>query len=165
MGGTVRQTGRALAVVIITAAAITIVASPKPAQTHCQMPCGIYDDPARVQALREDVTTIEKAVTTIAELAGKSDAQSINQATRWVSVKEETASHMITTMADYFLTQRVKPVAAGEKGYEDYLKSLADHHAVMVAAMKVKQNADPKFVTALKDAVEGMAKYYDLAAH
>lgn len=65
----------------------------------------------------------------------------------------------------YFLTQRIKPVAAGEKDYDLYLKNLADHHAVMVAAMKVKQNVDPKIVASLRDTIDALAGHYDLAGH
>jgi nickel superoxide dismutase len=44
----------------------------------------------------------------IAELAGKSDAQSQNQLVRWVMNKENHAQKIISTISDYFLTQRVK---------------------------------------------------------
>ncbi len=150
---------------VVASVAVVIVTSPRPALTHCQMPCGIYDDTARVQALREDVATIEKAVTSITELAGKTDAQSINQATRWINAKEDHASAIITTIAEYFLTQRVKPVVPGEKSRDSCLKSLSDHHAVMVVAMKVKQNVDPKLVASLKDAVDALEKYYEITGH
>ena len=33
---------------------------------HCQMPCGIYDDDARIQQMREDAVTIRKASDLIA---------------------------------------------------------------------------------------------------
>ena len=52
---------------------------------------------------------------------------------RWVQNKESHAQKIITTMADYFLTQRVKP------SQEDYADRLAKHHAVILAAMKAKQ--------------------------
>ena len=38
---------------------------------HCQIPCGIYDDHARVNAMLEDAATVAKATKLIAELAGK----------------------------------------------------------------------------------------------
>ena len=41
---------------------------------HCQVPCGIYDDQARIHQLEEDATTIAKAITEINALAGKHDA-------------------------------------------------------------------------------------------
>jgi nickel superoxide dismutase len=109
---------------------------------HCQVPCGIYDDTARIERMLEDATTIEKALNNIALLAGKHDAQSANQLTRWIMTKETHASHIITTVAEYFLTQKVKPVAPSAEGHETYLAQLANHHQVMVAAMKVKQNSE-----------------------
>jgi nickel superoxide dismutase len=130
------------------------------ASAHCQMPCGIYDDPARIASLKEDAATITKAITNIIELAPKQDAQSLNQATRWIATKEDHASSIITVVADYFLAQRVKPVEAGAEGYDAYLKSLADHHAVMVAAMKTKQHCDLATAAALDKAIEALAKHY-----
>jgi len=132
----------------------------RPALAHCQMPCGIYDDPARVQELREDATTIGKATGMIDALAGKNDANSLNQAVRWVTTKEVHASHIQEVVADYFLTQRVKPVAPNADGYQAYLRTLADHHAVLVAAMKTKQQANPKAVEDLVHAIDGLAKHY-----
>lgn len=132
----------------------------EPVRAHCQMPCGIYDDPARIAQLREDATTIAKAIAQINELADKHDAQTINQATRWIVTKEEHASHVITVVAEYFLTQRVKPVAPDADGYNEYLKTLSDHHAVMVAAMKTKQLADSSAAEALRRAIDRLAVYY-----
>ena len=40
-------------------------------QAHCQVPCGIYDDHARVQSMLEDSATVGKAVQMIGELSGK----------------------------------------------------------------------------------------------
>ena len=127
---------------------------------HCQVPCGIYDDDGRIQMLLEDTRTIQKATASIEELAGKTDAQSQNQLTRWVITKEEHASHIIKTVAEYFLTQKVKAVAPGENGYEDYLSHLADHHAVMVAAMRSKQKVSAEAVAELQKAIETMAQHY-----
>lgn len=130
------------------------------AEAHCQVPCGIYDDAARITAMREDATTIGKAVAQIRELASKRDAQSLNQATRWIMTKENHASHIITVLSEYFLTQKVKTVAPGAAGYDAYLKKLADHHAVLAAAMKTKQTTDPANVEALRKAIDTLAHYY-----
>lgn len=130
------------------------------AEAHCQVPCGIYDDAARIKAMREDATTIDKAIAQIRELASKHDAQSLNQATRWIMTKENHASHIITVLSEYFLTQKVKPVAPGADGYDAYLKSLADHHAVLVAAMKTKQTTDPASAEALRKAIDALASHY-----
>ena len=81
----------------------------------------------------------------IAELAGKSDAQSQNQLVRWVMNKEKHAEKIISTISDYFLTQRVKP------SQKDYTERLIKHHTVIIAAMKAKQNADVKYAKTLKE--------------
>jgi nickel superoxide dismutase len=135
------------------------------AWSHCQVPCGIYDDAARIQSMREDATTIEKAMNSIVELAAKSDALSANQLTRWIMTKEDHASKVITVVSEYFLTQKLKPVAAGEDGYDVYLGKLADHHAVMRAAMICKQTVDPANVATLRAAIEKLAEDYDVAEH
>ncbi len=130
------------------------------ASAHCQVPCGIYDDAARITRLKEDTATIRKAVDQINKLGGAHDVTSINQATRWIMTKEEHASHIIEVVSQYFLTQKVKPVAAGADGYDGYLKKLADHHAVMSAAMKTKQTVDMGNVDALAAAIDALAKHY-----
>ena len=145
---------------VVVAAGALLAFQHVEARAHCQVPCGIYDDDARVKQLQEDATTVAKAIASINELSGKHDAQAFNQSVRWVATKEDHASHIITTVAEYFLAQRVKPVTAGADGYDEYLKSLADHHAVMVAAMKTKQSADPATVTALNAAIVQLATHY-----
>ena len=128
-----------------------------PVQTsyaHCQIPCGIYDDHARVQSMLEDAATVEKSMKLILELSGKTDPQSQNQLVRWVMNKEKHAQYVITTISDYFLTQRVKP------DQKDYVERLKKHHAVIIAAMEAKQNTDLKYAKALKDCIEALAPYY-----
>ena len=68
--------------------------------------------------------------------------------------KEQHAQNIIDSISDYFLTQRVKA------SQEDYAERLQKHHAVIVAAMRAKQNADPGIVDELKAAVEAVAPYY-----
>jgi nickel superoxide dismutase len=132
------------------------------AAAHCQVPCGIYDDAARIARMYEDAATIGKAIVQMQDLAGKADAQSANQLTRWIITKEQHASNIITTVAEYFLTQKVKPVAADAEGRAAYLESLADHHLVMNAAMKAKQNCDPEVVAQLRAALDKLGAHYDL---
>ncbi len=124
------------------------------AHAHCQIPCGIYNDHARVQTMLEDVATIEKATKFIAESAGKTDAQSKNQLVRWVMNKEKHAQNIISIISDYFLTQRVKP------DQQNYAQRLQQHHAVIVAAMKAKQHADKSYATALRISIERLLAYY-----
>jgi len=145
---------------LVAAFAASALLAPRLASAHCQVPCGIYDDPARIAQLKEDAATIAKAVTGLAELAGKPDAQSWNQAIRWTVTKEDHASRIMTTVAEYFLAQRVKPAAPGTEGWQGYVESLADHHAVMRAAMKAKQTASAEAVTELDAAIATLAKRY-----
>jgi nickel superoxide dismutase len=121
---------------------------------HCQIPCGIYDDHARVQTLIEDAVTVEKSARLITELAAKSDAQSQNQLVRWVINKENHAQMIITSISDYFLTQRVKP------SQKDYTDRLVKHHAVILAAMKAKQNSDIKYAKVLRKKIETLLSFY-----
>ncbi len=113
----------------------------------------------------EDTTTIAKALDQINELAGKRDAQSFNQATRWVMTKEQHAQSIQTTIAQYYLAQRVKAAEPGADGYDAYLQKLAEHHAVIVAAMKAKQSADPDTANALRKAIEVISAYYPSHDH
>ncbi len=154
-----RATTVSVAGLAMLAAVLLLVEAPQ-VNAHCQVPCGIYDDMARIARLHEDADTIGKAMTKMADLAGGHDAQALNQGARWVATKETHASHVIQVVSEYFLTQKVKPVAAGADGYDGYLKKLADHHAVMVAAMKAKQNADASFAEKLHHAIDAMAKHY-----
>lgn len=139
--------------------AVSLIIYSPIAYSHCQIPCGIYDDHARVKTMLEDVATARKAVGLIAELSKKSDAQSNNQIVRWVINKESHTQNIISTISDYFLTQRVKPKQ------KDYIERLKKHHAVIVAAMKVKQNADMSYVDALEASIEALLPYYPEHKH
>lgn len=126
----------------------------KIAGAHCQIPCGIYDDHARVRSILEDAATVTKATKLIADLADKTDEQSKNQLVRWVNNKEIHAQNIIATISDYFLTQRVNP------SQEDYVERLTRHHAVILAAMKAKQNADGKYAESLVKSIKEIEGYY-----
>ena len=146
------QIKRALILVLIVMAGGSLFV--QQAFAHCQIPCGIYDDHAQVTAMLEDAATVEKSIKLINELAGKSDAQSQNQLVRWVVNKENHAQKIISSISDYFLTQRVK------SSMDDYTERLTKHHAVIVAAMKAKQNSDMAAATALKESIEALIPYY-----
>ena len=124
------------------------------AYAHCQIPCGIYDDYARIQLMIEDAATIQKSIQLIIELANKNDPHSQNQLVRWIVNKEKHAQNIIDTISDYFLTQRVKP------DQEDYTERLVKHHAVIVAAMIAKQQADQKYVDQLKSSIEALKPHF-----
>ena len=91
---------------------------------------------------------------------GSGDATALNQATRWVTTKDAHASNIITTTAEYFLTQKVKEVAKGGDGYQAYLETLAAHHRVLKAAMKTKQGVDPQAAHDLAHMVEDLGAIY-----
>ncbi|MFQ3241664.1 MAG: nickel superoxide dismutase [Lentimonas sp.] len=145
------------------ALALSLVSTPfiatQTADAHCQVPCGIYNDGARVESMLEDAATVAKATQMMGELEGKTDAQSINQMTRWVANKEQHAQQIIETISNYFLTQRVKA------DQSDYKERLVKHHTVIVAAMKAKQNADGKHATALAESIEALTAYYPVHRH
>jgi nickel superoxide dismutase len=153
-----KEPRRTLLLMVLAATSISLFGQ-SPAQAHCQIPCGIYDDHARVVSMLEDAATVEKSARLIAELSGKSDAQSRNQLVRWIMNKEKHAQKVIATIGDYFLTQRVKPTQ------EDYAKRLERHHAVILAAMKSKQNADVKYAKTLKETIEALSSYYPEHKH
>ena len=121
---------------------------------HCQVPCGIFDDHARVHLMLEDAVTIAKACKLMADLEEKTDAQSKQQFIRWTNEKEAHAQKIIKTTADYFLAQRVKT------SMDDYNDRLLAHHAVMIAAMKAKQNADVMYAEALTKAIAATGVFY-----
>src|SRR6056297_2428749 len=93
-------------------ACVILASNPATVQAHCQVPCGIYGDQLRFQQMLEDQQTIAKSQTLINDLsAGSLDAQGHNQLARWVVTKEEHAQRIQTTIAEYFLAQRIKPDA------------------------------------------------------
>lgn len=143
---------RLLMCVVLLAAAILPMSF---LAAHCEVPCGIYDDPARFGQLREDQATIAKSIAGIHELAGDHDANNLNQLSRWVSTKEEHATRMQHTISQYFMTQRIKSDDPA------YVAKLTAAHGVMVAAMKCKQAADPATADALSAAIDKFEQAYN----
>ena len=134
---------------------------------HCQVPCGIFDDPKLVAELSEACATITKAIAQVNDLfAGAMSPQTFNQATRWVNTKEEHADKIIALVSEYSLCQRVKPVGAPKSPFteeKDYVDALTAHHKVMQAAMKAKQTVDVAQCDALEHAVGDFSKMYEPA--
>ena len=129
------------------------------ASAHCEVPCGIYTDQVRFQQMLEDTATIAKAIDQINEISAAMNEgpnpQGVNQVVRWVNTKESHATNTQHIIAQYFMTQRIKPDA------ENYVKQLTAAHAVMVAAMKCKQNTDPKTAEVLKKAILDLYRAYE----
>ena len=110
--------------------------------SHCQMPCGIYDDQARLAAIAENITTIEKAMMSIDGLSAQ-QKPNMNQVVRWVNVKEEHAEDIAHIVSYYFMAQRIKPVDKGDAaGYEKYIKQLTLLHEMIIYSTKSKQTVD-----------------------
>ena len=131
---------------IVTLLVCTLIAV-RHISAHCEVPCGIYDDQLRFVQMLENTNTITKAIEQLHELAKEHAPQNINQAIRWVTTKEEHATDTQHIIAQYFMTQRIKP------SQDDYTERLTAAHAVMVAAMKCKQQADVSQAAALKKAI------------
>eukprot|EP00466_Bigelowiella_natans_P000548 jgi/Bigna1/125878/aug1.1_g586 len=125
-----------------------------------KVPCGIYDDSGRINTLLEDCKTITKAMNQVNSLSPAKNAQSMNQATRWIITKEAHASNIITILAEYFLTQKVANVSKYDEGYPAYLEILATHHRVMRLAMKAKQSTDLKVAEDLAHEISHLATIY-----
>ena len=116
---------------------------------HCQIPCGIYDDKARIASMLEDAHTIEKA---LIELS-KNDL-SKNQLIRWVNNKELHAQNIINCISNYFLAQKLR---SSEEKYEEILSVL---HNVIINAVKVKQITRLEYCNDLKESIQKLKTYY-----
>jgi len=128
---------------------------------HCQVPCGIFDDPAMVAQMKEDAATIRKAMVQSNDLhSGTPSLLDMNQIVRWINTKEDHCKKIITTVGEYCLCQRLKPDALSPEQYTEALKA---HHAVMQKAMKAKQTMDTAACDALDAAIDLFGKMYTKA--
>ena len=139
-------------------AAVAIIASI--AHSHCQIPCGIYDDDARFDEITEHITTIEKSMKLITELSAQ-DKPNMNQIVRWVNNKEAHADELSEIVTYYFMAQRVKLPAEGDaKAHNEYIKKLTILHRMLVYSMKAKQTTDLANVELLKSSLDEFHKAY-----
>lgn len=159
--------GKQLTALTLAAATALIVTTTPPLTTdcHCQVPCGIFDDPVRVTLLKEHAATIKKAMLELYRLAVKAapsgeqfESQDFNQAARWVAVKEEAASEIMKIVSDYMLAQRVKK--ASFASVEEYHNALEAHHALIQCAMKTKQTVDLDAYLKLEHAIAAVGAMY-----
>ena len=130
------------------------------AAAHCQVPCGIYGDQRRFEEMLEDTATIAKAIDQSSAILekienGEFGITDLNQHPRWIANKEKHASNIQAIVGDYFLAQRIK---ADKPRYVEQLKAA---HAVIVAAMKCKQDADPASADMLKAAILDLYRAYE----
>lgn len=109
---------------------------------HCEIPCGIYTDDMRIKMIIEDIATIEKSMNKIIELS-KDPKANANQLVRWVNNKELHANKIQEVVTQYFMTQRIKPVADQDSPeYKKYIKEITLLHKMLISAMKTKQTTD-----------------------
>jgi len=128
--------------------------------SHCQIPCGIYDDEARFGEMAEHITTIEKSMKEIVTLSADSKPN-MNQAVRWVNNKDLHADELSEIVTYYFMAQRIKlPPAGDTKAYNSYVGKLTLLHEMLVYSMKAKQTTDLDNVEKLRAALEKFHKAY-----
>ena len=139
---------------LVSLAVLAVVALAGPsAWAHCQIPCGIYNDPMRFTQLEEHVTTIEKSMKQIEELH-KAKEHNPNQIVRWVMNKEDHADQLTEIVTFYFMAQRIKPVDPKDRAAQaKYLRELTMLHHMVVHAMKCKQTTDLEHCAKLRELI------------
>ena len=155
---------RTKAITVGVVAALTIGATTWWAYAHCQIPCGIYDDEARLAAIREHIKTIEKSMEQIDAIsaAGKPNH---NQLVRWVNNKEHHADQISEIATEYFMTQRIKSADPADKeAYGQYIRMLTLLHRMLIAAMKAKQTTDLQYTKELATLLDEFTCAYGLKA-
>ena len=145
---------------ISTLTIITLLSIGATVYAHCQIPCGIYDDPARFTAMAEHITTIEKSMNQINASGTKT-----NQSVRWVLNKEKHADELANIITYYFMAQRIKPSAQSNKAaYGKYIKEITLLHQLLQTSMKAKQTTDLAQITELRSLLHSFSDSY-LGAH
>ena len=117
--------------------------------SHCQIPCGIYDDDARLKMIAEHTRTIEKSMKQIVALS-EMPSDNYNQIVRWINNKEYHADAISEIVTDYFLMQRVKSATADSPKYKSYVRQLTLLHEILLTGMKCKQTTELSHVEKLK---------------
>lgn len=130
--------------ILLVAGAASVVFS------HCEIPCGIYNDPMRLDMMAEHLTTIEKSMKEIDTLS-ETGPKAANQLVRWVTNKERHADAFTEIVTQYFMAQRIKPAhASNTEAHGQYVRKLTLLHQMMIASMKCKQTTDLENVTNLR---------------
>jgi nickel superoxide dismutase len=129
-------------IILISAFLLAATSCPQLSYCHCEIPCGIYDDPMRFDMLVEDIKTVEKSMKKIAELS-KQKEKDYHQLVRWIVNKEEHADKIQHVVSQYFMTQRIRPVEPKDtKNYEAYVKKVTVLHEMLFYAMMAKQSTE-----------------------
>jgi nickel superoxide dismutase len=142
-----KKTSQFLAVIVI------VLLSVSPAYSHCEIPCGIYDDQMRVHMIAEHINTIEKSMNEIIRLQAE-EPKNYNQIVRWIMNKENHADKLQDIVTQYFMTQRIKI------DDDAYTKKLAVLHKMIVYAMKCKQTVDLSHTEILRNLLKQFSELY-----
>jgi nickel superoxide dismutase len=127
---------------------------------HCEIPCGIYDDHARIHEIHEHITTIEKSMMKITELS-KEEKVNYNQVVRWIQNKEQHAQKIQDTVNTYFMTQRIIPREPdASEMYKKYIQELTLLHKMLIAAMKSQQTVDLSYAKELHNLLDAFSRSY-----
>ena len=102
--------------------------------SHCQMPCGIYDDALVFKYVDQYIETMQKGVKELNSL-GSDTPNKRAQFIRWVALKEEQSNQVAELITTYFLQQVVKPV-------EESTPKVLAIHRLLFLLVKIKQNSD-----------------------
>lgn len=146
--------------VIVLVVIAVVFAGVQQLRAHCEVPCGIYDDPLRIALMREHVATIEKSMNMINTLSGE-DEKNYNQLVRWIGNKENHADELQRIVSQYFMTQRVKPADAADPAAQAaYVEQLSLLHQLLIAAMKSKQTVDLEHVAAMRGIIDRFEAAY-----
>ena len=139
---------------LVLLAFVLSLVTASPVLSHCQVPCGIYDDPARFSLMAEHITTIEKAMKTIIDLSNQ-EKPDYNQLVRWVQNKDRHADELSEIVTHYFMAQRIKPPKEqGEGAHKKYVGQITSLHQMLVYSMKAKQTTALENIEKLRALLE-----------
>ncbi len=143
---------------------IAVAACASLVYSHCQIPCGIYGDQARFDAIEENIKTIEKSIKQINELSA-AEKPNMNQIVRWVKNKGKHADDIAQIVTYYFMAQRIKPTDKADAAvHKDYIEKITLLHTLLVRSMKAKQSADLANVVELRKLLADFhAAYFGLS--
>ena len=155
----IRTTSRNIVVGMAALAAVFVASM---AYSHCQVPCGIYDDHARFNEIGEHITTIEKSMKML-DVLNADEKPNMNQVVRWVNNKDHHADKLSEIVTYYFMAQRIKLPAAGDaKAKAEYVKNLSLLHELLVYSMKAKHTTDAQYVEKLRATLD---KFHNAYGH
>lgn len=146
-------------ILMLSVAALFLALVASQLAAHCEIPCGIYDDPMRIRMINEHIDTIARSIHEIEHLKAAKNPD-LHRLTRWTVNKENHATELQHIVAQYFMTQRVVPAEPGSKGYDRYVAQLTLLHKIQVEAMKSKQSLDPGTVDRLRQFTAVFEKLY-----